>query len=97
MIKTRSPRPSQGRRRQRKHHGHHAEARPAITLNEEGFPTALPDGPPPSPVVTVSAESRAKYPFLPARVIAGSFWRGPAHERIRVDETGTARPWRRPA
>jgi hypothetical protein len=41
-------------------------------------------------VVEVSAESRRLYPWLPARVIAGSTWRGPGHVRVRVDETGTA-------
>jgi hypothetical protein len=42
----------------------------------------------------VSAESRARYPWLPARVIAGSIWRGPGHERVRVDEQGNALPTR---
>jgi hypothetical protein len=61
-----------------------------IHLNEEGVPVATPDAPRPSPVVFVSAESLARYPWLPPRVIAGSIWRGPANERVRVDETGAA-------
>jgi hypothetical protein len=65
-------------------------AHPPIALNEEGVPVATPDAPRPSPVVFVSDESRARYPWLPARVIAGSIWRGPANERVRVDESGTA-------
>jgi hypothetical protein len=52
----------------------------------------MPGAPRPSPVVRVSDESRARYPWLPARVIAGSLWRGPANERVRVDETGAAVP-----
>jgi hypothetical protein len=92
LIKTRSQRPPQGRRRQRKHQSQAAHHRqpPSIPLNEEGVPVAVADAPRPSPVVTVSAESRARYPWLPARVIAGSSWRGPAHERVRVDEQGNA-------
>jgi len=62
------------------------------TLTEEGVPAAVADAPRPSPVVSVSAESLARYPWLPARVIAGSIWRGPGHVRVRVDETGTAVP-----
>jgi hypothetical protein len=69
------------------HHVH-----PVITLNEDGVPAALPDAPRPSPVVFVSAESLARYPWLPPRVIAGSIWRGPANERVRVDERGAAVP-----
>lgn len=61
-----------------------------IPLNEEGVPVAVPDAPRPSPVVFVSAESLARYPWLPPRVIAGSIWRGPANERVRVDESGDA-------
>jgi len=53
---------------------------------------ATPDAPRPSPVVSVSAEARARYPWLPARVIAGSVWRGPANVRVRVDESGEAVP-----
>jgi len=44
--------------------------------------------------VFVSDESRARYPWLPARVIAGSVWRGPQHERVKVDGSGRAEPWR---
>lgn len=54
------------------------------------MPVAVPDAPRPSPAVFVSAESLARYPWLPPRVIAGSIWRGPANERVRVDESGTA-------
>ncbi len=61
-----------------------------MPLTEEGFPAATPDAPKPSPVVFVSDESRARYPWLPARVIAGSIWRGPANERVRVDDNGIA-------
>jgi hypothetical protein len=92
LIKTRSPRPQQGRRRQRKNQSapSHHRIQPVIPLNEEGVPAAVADAPRPSPVVTVSAESRALYPWLPARVIAGSSWRGPKHERVKVDEQGNA-------
>jgi hypothetical protein len=61
-----------------------------VPLNEDGVPAAIPDAPRPSPVVFVSAESLARHPWLPARVIAGSVWRGPANERVRVDESGAA-------
>jgi hypothetical protein len=57
-------------------------------------PAATPDAPRPSPVVFVSDESRARYPWLPGRVIAGSVWRGPGQERVKVDENGVAAPWR---
>jgi hypothetical protein len=70
--------------------GHHH----SIPLTEDGVPAATPDAPKPSPVVFVSEESRARYPWLPGRVIAGSVWRGPLHERVRVDESGNATPWR---
>jgi hypothetical protein len=63
-----------------------------IPLTPEGFPAAVPDAPRPSPVVFVSDESRARHPWLPARVIAGSVWRGPGHLRVRVDERGAATP-----
>jgi hypothetical protein len=53
-----------------------------------------PDAPKPSPVVFVSDESRARHPWLPGRVVAGSVWRGPGHERVQVDESGNATPWR---
>jgi hypothetical protein len=68
--------------------------RHAIPLTPDGVPAASPDAPRPSPVVAVSAESRARYPWLPGRVIAGSVWRGPQHERVRVDDAGRAAPWR---
>ena len=83
-----------GRRRHRS--GPDAERRHqgGLTLTEEGFPAAAPDAVRPSRVVTVADESRARFPWLPARVIAGSVWRGPRHERVRVDEAGRALPWR---
>lgn len=69
--------------------------RDVVTLTEEGFPAATPDCPPPSPVVLVLDESRARHPWLPRRVIAGSVWHGPRNERVRVDEHGVASAWRR--
>ena len=57
------------------------------------MPAAVPDAPRPSPVVSVTAESRARYPWLPARVIVGSVWRSPTHQKVKVDATGTAKPW----
>ncbi len=76
----RRPRPPQQERRYN----------PPVLLNEHGVPAAVPDAPKPSAIVFVSDESRARYPWLPARVIAGSVWRGPANERVRVDESGDA-------
>lgn len=67
----------------------------AVTFTEEGFPAATPDSPKPSPVVLVSDESRARYPWLPRRAIAGSVWHGPKHERVKVDQKGAASAWRR--
>ncbi len=61
------------------------------------MPAAVPDAPPTSPVVFVSDLSRARFPWLPGRVIAGSVWRGSGHERVRVDEHGEAQLWRCPA
>jgi hypothetical protein len=63
---------------------------PPVPLNAQGIPAAVPDAPKPSGIVFVSDQSRARYPWLPARVIAGSIWRGPANERVRVDENGIA-------
>jgi hypothetical protein len=65
-----------------------------MPLTDEGVPAAVTDAPKPSPVVAVASDSRARYPWLPARVIAGSVWRGPEHARVRVDEQGNAAPWR---
>jgi hypothetical protein len=79
-------------RRQRR--GPSVERREPIHLTSDGVPSAAPDAPKPSLVVFVSDESRTRYPWLPGRVIAGSVWRGPMHERIQVDETGHAVPWR---
>ena len=64
-----------------------------MPLTAEGFPAATAEVPKPSPTVFVSDESRARYPWLPARVIVGSVWRGPQQERVRVDETGNAAAW----
>jgi hypothetical protein len=75
-----------GPRGERRHH--------VIPLTPEGVPAATPDAPPVSPVVSVSDDSRARYPWLPARVIAGSVWRGPDFLRVRVEQDGTAIPWR---
>ena len=62
-------------------------------MTHEGVPAAPPGLPTPvSPVVFVSGESLARFPWLPPRVIAGSVWRGPAHERVRVDWNGHAEP-----
>lgn len=84
--------PKAGRRGKRRQGAPRAEQRfhAPVPLNEEGVPVAVPDAPRPSPVVFVSAASLARYPWLPARVIAGSVWRGPANERVRVDESGNA-------
>ncbi len=73
---------------------HQRRDRRSLPLTDEGFPAATPDAPRPSPVVFVSDESRARYPWLPGRVIAGSVWRGPDLVRVRVDEHGLASPWR---
>lgn len=91
MIKPRRG-PKPGRRNQRRQRPNAGEQRfnPPVPLSPEGVPLAVPDAPRASPVVFVSAESLARYPWLPARVIAGSTWRGPGHLRVRVDETGTA-------
>lgn len=95
MIKQRHRRgPKAGRRGQRRQGPINGEqvSHPPVPLNEEGVPAAVPDAPRPSPVVFVSAESLARYPWLPARVIAGSIWRGPGNERVRVNESGAAVP-----
>jgi hypothetical protein len=65
----------------------------AIPLTEAGVPAATPNAPPPSTTVFTTAESRARFPWLPPRVIAGSVWRGPAQERVKVDADGNASPW----
>jgi hypothetical protein len=65
---------------------------PPVPMNADGMPAATPGAPKASSIVFVTDESRARYPWLPARVIAGSVWRGPANERVRVDENGTAVP-----
>lgn len=78
-----------GRRSARGDRRHHV-----IPLTPEGVPAAVADSPPVSPVVSVSSDSRTRYPWLPARVIAGSVWRGPDFVRVRVDGDGEAVPWR---
>jgi hypothetical protein len=82
-----------GSRPRHRHAGHRERRRHVIPLTPDGVPAAVPDAPRPSPVVSVSDESRARYPWLPARVIAGSVWRGT--EYVRVDAQGVASPWRR--
>jgi hypothetical protein len=64
-----------------------------LPLAASGVPAAVPGAAPVSPAVAISEASRARYPWLPARVIAGSVWRGPAHERVKVDANGDASPW----
>ena len=75
----------------------HPRTPPPTPLTEEGVPAAVPDAPLVSPVVFVSDASRARFPWLPGRVIAGSVWRGPGHDRVRVDEQGEAQLWRCPS
>jgi hypothetical protein len=82
------------RARRRGPHAAHERGHVAVPLTEEGFPAATPEAPRPSPAVFVSEASRQVYPWLPRRVIAGSVWRGPHYERVRVDETGNAERWR---
>ena len=66
---------------------------PGISMTREDMPAAVSGAPTSlSPVVRVMAESRERFPWLPARVIAGSVWRGPSHERVRVDLGGRAEP-----
>jgi len=71
---------------------------PTLPLTAEGIPAALPGTRLPSPAVFVSDDSRAQYPWLPRRVIAGSVWRGPGpgHEQVKVNENGRAVPSRSP-
>lgn len=90
------PRPEHaGRRRHRRAPA--GERRPhPVPLTPEGTPASAPDAPRPSPVVVVAEASRAAYPWLPRCVIAGSVWRGPSQERVKVDESGVAAPWRSP-
>jgi hypothetical protein len=87
----RNPRGKRRRRRTPGSPGHH---HPPIQLTAEGTPAATPDAPPVSPVVFVSDQSREAHPWLPARVIAGSVWRGPGHLRVQVDEHGNAQPYK---
>ncbi len=86
---------SKGRHRRTRHGPAEGHAR-SIPLTDAGVPAATPDSPVPSPVVMVTGESRARFPWLPSRVIAGSIWRGPQNVRVKIDESGEARPWRSP-
>ena len=86
-------------RSQKRHHRRNARAGGrrqlhSVPLTEDGVPAATPGAPPVSRVVFVSEASRARFPWLPARVISGSVWRGPEFERVRVDEAGRAELWR---
>ena len=84
---------SHGKRSSRR--GPREQRHDPVPLTDEGVPAATADAPKPSPVVFVSDESRARFPWLPPRAIAGSVWRGPRHERVVVDSNGTATLWRR--
>jgi len=86
---------SRGRHRRTRHGPAEGHAR-TIALTDAGVPAATPDSPVTSPVVMVSDESRARFPWLPPRVIAGSIWHGPQHVRVKIDDSGEARPWRSP-
>ena len=70
------------------------ERRQPVPLTDEGVPAATADAPKTSPVVFVTDESRSRFSWLPARVIAGSIWRGPQQERVIVDANGHATLWR---
>jgi hypothetical protein len=65
----------------------------AVPSRESSVNALMPNEPRLSPVVFVSDDSRAAYPWLPARVIARSVWKGPGHMRVRVDGSGNAAPW----
>jgi hypothetical protein len=88
------PRPHRRFRRQPAPEARHDHLTAPVA--SEALPAAPPGTPPSSPAVLVSDESRARYPWLPRRVIAGSVWRGPGHERVKVDENGRAALWRSP-
>lgn len=90
-----SRRPDQGSGRRHRRAPDGERRRHFIPLTPEGVPAATPDAPKPSPVVLVAEDARARYPWLPARVIAGSVWSGPGHVRLRVAENGEASPWPR--
>lgn len=84
------PRNSSGRHGHRK--GGQGQRPDPIVFTDEGVPAATADAPSVSPVVVVSDESQARFPWLPRRVIAGSVWRGPQNERVTVDASGNATP-----
>lgn len=76
--------------RRPRHGAQGAHAHERIPLTPEGVPAAAPEAVPVSPAVFVSEDSRARYPWLPPRVIAWSVWRGPDRARVRIDESGNA-------
>jgi hypothetical protein len=86
-------RPDQGSRRRHRRPPDGERRHHFTPLTPEGLPAATADAPKPSPVVFVAEDARARYPWLPARVIAASVWSGPDHVRVRVDENGDAAPW----
>lgn len=94
MSNTHHPNRRSRRVKRRGPHAAHERGHVNVPLTDEGFPAAAPEAPRPSPPVFVSDESRAVFPWLPRRVIAGSVWRGPHYERVRVDEAGNAIRWR---
>jgi hypothetical protein len=65
----------------------------AVASRDPSVNALMPNEPRVSPVVFVSDQARAAYPWLPARVIARSVWNGPGHVRVRVDASGHAAPW----
>ena len=87
------PRHERSARRQRRTQRGFGQPSQTIPITEEGFPAAVPDVPPPSPAVFTTDAARQAFPWLPRRVIAGSIWRGPAHLKVRVDDSGDAAPW----
>ncbi|MBK9517928.1 MAG: hypothetical protein IPO09_11330 [Anaeromyxobacter sp.] len=87
-------RQARGARRQRRGPRGAAQQRPApIPVTEAGVPAAVPDAPVASPAVFTTEATRALYPWVPARVIAGSVWRGPGHLKVKVDANGEATVW----
>lgn len=86
--------PRQQRRDGRGRRPNRGPARPPpIPVTASGVPAAVPDVAPPSPPVFTTEASRARYPWLPKLVIAGSVWRGPGHQKVKVDAEGEATPW----
>jgi hypothetical protein len=90
-------RQGRGARRQRRGQRGPTQHRPApVPVTEEGVPAAVPDAPAASPAVFTTEATRARFPWVPARVIAGSVWRGPGHVKVKVDANGEATIWPRP-